>query len=108
MASIALPIGSSMAVATAMYAMATIEVIAVNDVPIAQGQTVSTNEDTPKIITLSASDIDSANLTFAVVNGPSARVPWCSRFPLVHASGPRLSLHGKRQLYPGRKLSRPG
>ena len=41
-------------------AMATIEVIAVNDVPIAQGQTVSTNEDTPKIITLSASDIDSA------------------------------------------------
>ena len=52
-------------------AMATIEVIAVNDVPIAQGQTVSTNEDTPKIITLSASDIDSANLTFTVVTGPT-------------------------------------
>ena len=51
-------------------AMVTIEVIAVNDVPIAQGQTVSTNEDTPKIISLSASDIDSGNLSFGIVNGP--------------------------------------
>ena len=50
--------------------MVTIEVIAVNDVPIAQGQTVSTNEDTPKIISLSASDIDSGNLSFGIVNGP--------------------------------------
>ena len=89
-------------------AMVTIEVIAVNDVPIAQGQTVSTNEDTPKIITLSASDIDSANLTFTVVTGPTHRVPRYSWFPLVHASGPRLSLHCKRKLHPGRKLSRPG
>ncbi|HSF56835.1 MAG TPA: Ig-like domain-containing protein, partial [Candidatus Binatia bacterium] len=52
-------------------AMATIDVIAVNDVPIAQGQSVNTNEDTPKIITLSGSDIDSANLGFSVVTGPT-------------------------------------
>ena len=52
-------------------AMVTIDVVPVNDVPVAQGQAVTTNEDTPKIITLSANDIDSTSLTFVVVNGPS-------------------------------------
>ena len=89
-------------------AMVTIEVIAVNDVPIAQGQTVSTNEDTPKIISLSASDIDSGNLSFRYCQRSASWLSWCSRSPLVHTSGPRLNLHGKRHLYPGRKLSWPG
>src|SRR5262249_54489296 len=52
-------------------AMATITVVAVNDVPVAQGQAISTNEDTPKIIKLSASDIDSANLSFTIVTSPA-------------------------------------
>ncbi len=52
-------------------AMATIEIFPVNDAPVANSQSVATNENAPKIITLSASDIDSTNLTFAVVNGPS-------------------------------------
>ena len=52
-------------------AMVNIEVVPVNDVPVARGQAVTTNEDTPKIITLSANDIDSASLNFVVVNGPS-------------------------------------
>jgi hypothetical protein len=52
-------------------AMVTIDVVPVNDRPVAQGQAVTTNEDTPKIIPLTANDIDSTSLTFAVVNGPS-------------------------------------
>ena len=52
-------------------AMVNIEVVSVNDIPVAQGQAVTTNEDTPKIITLSANDIDSTSLNFVTVNGPS-------------------------------------
>ena len=52
-------------------AMVTIHVVPVNDLPVAQGQAITTNEDTPKIITLTANDIDSTGLTFVVVNGPS-------------------------------------
>ena len=51
--------------------MVTIHVVPVNDLPVAQGQAITTNEDTPKIITLTANDIDSTGLTFVVVNGPS-------------------------------------
>ena len=39
--------------------------------PTANGQSVTTNEDTPKPITLSGSDPGSANLTFSVVSGPA-------------------------------------
>ena len=52
-------------------AMVNIEVVPMNDIPVAQGQAVTTNEDTPKIIALSANDIDSTSLTFVAVNGPS-------------------------------------
>jgi len=52
-------------------AMVTISVTAVNDPPVAAGQTVTTDEDTAKIITLSATDVDSAGLTFSIVGGPS-------------------------------------
>ncbi|HEV8719169.1 MAG TPA: tandem-95 repeat protein [Candidatus Binatia bacterium] len=52
-------------------AMVNIDVIAVNDVPVAQSQSVSTNENTPVIITLSASDIDSQTLSFNIATAPS-------------------------------------
>ncbi len=51
-------------------AMANIDVVSVNDLPIAQAQSVNTNQNTPVIITLSASDIDSAALTFTIATPP--------------------------------------
>jgi len=52
-------------------AMVTITVNAVNDVPVATAQAVTTNVDTAVAITLSASDIDSPSLTFSIVSGPA-------------------------------------
>ncbi len=49
----------------------TITVTAVNDVPVAAGQLVTTNEDTAKIITLSATDVETCELTFSIVTGPA-------------------------------------
>ena len=49
----------------------TIVINSVNDAPVANGQTVVTNEDLPVVITLSASDVDSATLSFAVVIAPT-------------------------------------
>ncbi len=48
-----------------------ITVNAVNDAPVAAAQSVSTDEDTAKLITLTASDIDGDALTFALGSGPS-------------------------------------
>jgi hypothetical protein len=42
-----------------------------NAVPVAADQSASTNEDTAKQITLSASDADDDPLTFSIVDGPS-------------------------------------
>ena len=52
-------------------AMVNIDVAAVNDAPVAQSQSVSTNENTPVIVTLIASDIDSQSLSFSIANPPS-------------------------------------
>lgn len=52
-------------------ATVSIDVTPVNDVPIADGQTISTAEDTALAITLSGSDIEGSTLTFAVVDGPT-------------------------------------
>ena len=43
----------------------------VNDAPVANGQSVTTNEDTGKAITLSGSDVDGDTLTFSVVTQPT-------------------------------------
>src|SRR5207237_3818528 len=43
----------------------------VNTRPVAQSQSVSTNEDTAKAITLTATDVDSQILSFNIVSGPS-------------------------------------
>ena len=52
-------------------ATVSITVNPVNDAPIANGQSVTTNEDTPKAITLTGSDVDGDTLTFSIVSGPA-------------------------------------
>jgi CSLREA domain-containing protein len=52
-------------------ATVSITVNAVNDAPVANAQSVSTNEDTPLPITLTGSDIDSSTLTFSIVTPPA-------------------------------------
>jgi VCBS repeat-containing protein len=52
-------------------ATVSITVTAINDTPTATPQSVSTNEDTAKAITLSGSDVDGDTLTFNVVTGPT-------------------------------------
>ena len=42
-----------------------------NTAPVANGQLVTTNEETAKVITLSGTDANGQNLTFAIVTGPS-------------------------------------
>ncbi|MEM8682202.1 MAG: Ig-like domain-containing protein [Pseudomonadota bacterium] len=52
----------------------TIDVTAVNDVPVADNLSVNTNEDIAVAVTLSGSDIEGSPLTFAVVAGPTSGV----------------------------------
>lgn len=51
-------------------ATVTITITAVNDVPVADGQAITTNEDTAANITLTGSDIEGDALTYEIVNGP--------------------------------------
>ncbi|MGB3714659.1 MAG: Ig-like domain-containing protein [Candidatus Promineifilaceae bacterium] len=51
-------------------ATVTIDVLCVNDPPVADNQSVSTDEDTAVNITLSATDIEGDTLTYAVVSSP--------------------------------------
>jgi uncharacterized repeat protein (TIGR01451 family) len=50
----------------------TVVVLPVNDAPVANGQSVTTPEDTSTNLVLTASDVDSTNLTFAIVSGPAS------------------------------------
>jgi VCBS repeat-containing protein len=52
-------------------ATVTITVNPVNDAPVAQDLTASTDEDTPLGITLTATDVDGDPLTYTVVSGPT-------------------------------------
>jgi len=58
-------------VAFSPAAIVSIDVQASNQVPVADAQSTSTNEDTLKTITLTASDADDDPLTFTVTSGPS-------------------------------------
>ena len=51
-------------------ATVSITVTAVNDAPVANAQSVTTNEDTAKAITLTGSDVDGNPLTYSVVTQP--------------------------------------
>src|SRR5207244_4081110 len=53
-------------------AMVTITVTAVNDAPVATAQSVTTNQDTAKAISLTATDVDGDTLTYVVVTAPTA------------------------------------
>jgi large repetitive protein len=44
--------------------------VPVNHTPVATSQSTSTNEDTPKVITLQGTDADSNTLSFSIVSGP--------------------------------------
>src|SRR5207244_1837270 len=52
-------------------ATVTLTVTPVNDAPVATAQSVSTNQDTAKAITLTATDVDGDTLTYAVVTAPT-------------------------------------
>ncbi len=69
-----------------------ITVIAVNDAPTADAQSIATDEDTAKDITLTATDIDNDPLTFTVVTQPthgtlSGTAPDLTYTPAMHFSG---------------------
>jgi VCBS repeat-containing protein len=51
-----------------------ITISAVNDAPVATAQTVSTDEDVPKAITLAGTDVEGSTLTYAVVTAPTKGV----------------------------------
>src|SRR5207244_5743775 len=74
-------------------ATVSITVIPVNDAPVAAVQSVTTTEDTPKAITLSAADVDGDPLTYAIVTGPahgtlSGTVPNLTYTPAPNYNGP--------------------
>ncbi len=52
-------------------ATVSITVNAVNQAPVAAGQTVSTNEDNTLPITITGTDVDSPSLTYTITSGPS-------------------------------------
>ncbi|HEY3026764.1 MAG TPA: Ig-like domain-containing protein, partial [Pyrinomonadaceae bacterium] len=52
-------------------ATVSITINAVNDAPIANDQSATTDEDTARAITLTASDVDGDTLTFSIVTGPA-------------------------------------
>ena len=76
----------------------TITVNAVNDAPVATGQGVSTTEDTDSAaITLAATDIDSAALTYSIVTGPSHGTLIGAAPNVIYRPGTELQRH--RQLH---------
>ncbi|WP_082930721.1 Ig-like domain-containing protein [Shewanella woodyi] len=52
-------------------ATVSINIDAINDAPISNNQSVTVTEDTPKAITLTASDIEADSLTFSLASSPS-------------------------------------
>ncbi len=58
-------------VATSAAAKVSLTVTAVNDAPVATVQAVTLAEDTPKVITLTATDPDSLTLTYAISTPPT-------------------------------------
>jgi hypothetical protein len=52
-------------------ATVTLHINPVNDAPVAAGQTVTTDEDTPASISLTATDTDGDLLTYRIVTGPT-------------------------------------
>jgi large repetitive protein len=55
-------------------ATVSITITGINDAPVANAQTVTTNEDTAKAITLAANDVDGNPLTYTVLTNPTKGV----------------------------------
>ena len=71
----------------------TINIAPVNDAPVANAQTVATNEDAAKAVTLSGSDVDGDPLTYILVNPPTrgtltGAVPNLVYTPAADSNGP--------------------
>ncbi|MEO5714020.1 MAG: Ig-like domain-containing protein [Luteolibacter sp.] len=58
-------------IASPAQATVTITIIPVNDPPLANAQSIATNEDTPLGITLTGSDVDGGSLTYVVSGNPA-------------------------------------
>ncbi len=56
---------------TSATATVTLTVNSINDAPVATGQSVTTAEDTAKVITLAASDVDGDALTYVITSLPT-------------------------------------
>ncbi len=86
-------------------ATVSITVTAVNDAPVANAQSVTTNQDTALAITLSGADVDGDALTYAVTQRPGQRrAERDSAEPDLHAERRllrRRQLHLHRQRWPG-------
>jgi RHS repeat-associated protein len=57
--------------ASSNEALIQIQVTPVNDAPVADGQSITTEEDTPREVVLTGSDVDGDILNFRIVSGPS-------------------------------------
>ena len=68
-----------------------IEVVPVNDAPVAQPQDVATDEDTPVAITLGATDVDGDALTFNVATPPAHGTVSGSGANVTYAPAPDYS-----------------
>lgn len=70
-----------------------VTILPVNDAPVANNQTVVTNEETPVAFTLTASDVDGGALTYTVLSNPlygtlSGVAPNLTYIPAPNAVGP--------------------
>ena len=94
--------------ATSNVTTASITVVSVADAPTANGATVSTNEDVPVVITLAASDVDSANLSFSFVTAPTNGTLGAVSSPNCVASGAGSNCTADGDLCSRGQLQRPG
>ncbi|WP_367873148.1 Ig-like domain-containing protein [Luteolibacter sp. Populi] len=73
-------------------ATVSITITPVNDVPVANAQSVTTLEDTPLAVTVSGSDVEGSTLTYSVVTAPgkgtlSGSLPNVTYTPAINANG---------------------
>jgi hypothetical protein len=79
--------------ANSNIATVSIAVNAVNDAPVANSQSVTTNQNTAKAITLTANDVDGNTLTYSIVTSPahgtlSGTPPNVTYTPATNYNGP--------------------
>ncbi len=79
--------------ANSNVATATINITSINDAPIADPQSISTNEDTPVGFTLTGSDVETASLSYSLSSTPahgalSGVLPNLTYTPAANYNGP--------------------